>query len=29
VPLAGWVLSRAGGTGCVREFCDGVWKARQ
>jgi 3-deoxy-D-manno-octulosonate 8-phosphate phosphatase (KDO 8-P phosphatase) len=28
-PLARWVLSRAGGTGCVREFCDGVWQARR
>ena len=26
--LAKWVLSRAGGTGCVREFCDGVWEAQ-
>jgi 3-deoxy-D-manno-octulosonate 8-phosphate phosphatase (KDO 8-P phosphatase) len=26
--LAKWVLSRAGGTGCVREFCDAVWKAQ-
>jgi len=29
VPLARWVLSRGGGTGCVREFCDAVWAARQ
>jgi YrbI family 3-deoxy-D-manno-octulosonate 8-phosphate phosphatase len=29
VPLARWVLSRAGGTGCVREFCDAVWAARR
>jgi YrbI family 3-deoxy-D-manno-octulosonate 8-phosphate phosphatase len=29
VPLARWVLSRAGGTGCVREFCDAVWNARR
>jgi YrbI family 3-deoxy-D-manno-octulosonate 8-phosphate phosphatase len=29
VPLAAWVLSRAGGTGCVREFCDGVWEAQR
>ncbi len=28
-PLARWVLSRPGGAGCVREFCDGVWKARR
>jgi 3-deoxy-D-manno-octulosonate 8-phosphate phosphatase (KDO 8-P phosphatase) len=28
-PLARWVLSRPGGTGCVREFCDGVWEARR
>lgn len=27
-PLANWVLTRAGGTGCVREFCDAVWEAR-
>jgi len=26
--LAKWVLSRAGGTGCVREFCDSVWEAQ-
>jgi 3-deoxy-D-manno-octulosonate 8-phosphate phosphatase (KDO 8-P phosphatase) len=26
--LAKWVLSRAGGTGCVREFCDAVWRAQ-
>jgi N-acylneuraminate cytidylyltransferase len=25
---ARWVLARAGGEGCVREFCDAVWKAR-
>jgi 3-deoxy-D-manno-octulosonate 8-phosphate phosphatase (KDO 8-P phosphatase) len=29
VPLARWLLSRAGGTGCVREFCDAVWAAQQ
>jgi 3-deoxy-D-manno-octulosonate 8-phosphate phosphatase (KDO 8-P phosphatase) len=29
VPLARWVLSRSGGDGCVREFCDGVWQARR
>jgi YrbI family 3-deoxy-D-manno-octulosonate 8-phosphate phosphatase len=29
VPLARWVLSRAGGTGCVREFCDAVWEAQR
>ena len=28
-PLARWVLTRAGGTGCVREFCDGVWQAQR
>jgi YrbI family 3-deoxy-D-manno-octulosonate 8-phosphate phosphatase len=28
-PLARWVLSRSGGNGCVREFCDGVWEARR
>jgi 3-deoxy-D-manno-octulosonate 8-phosphate phosphatase (KDO 8-P phosphatase) len=28
-PLARWVLSRPGGSGCVREFCDGVWEARR
>ncbi len=28
-PLARWVLSRPGGAGCVREFCDGVWEAQQ
>jgi YrbI family 3-deoxy-D-manno-octulosonate 8-phosphate phosphatase len=28
-PLARWVLSRVGGSGCVREFCDGVWEARR
>jgi 3-deoxy-D-manno-octulosonate 8-phosphate phosphatase (KDO 8-P phosphatase) len=27
--LARWVLSRAGGEGCVREFCDGVWEAQR
>ena len=29
LPLARWVLSRGGGTGCVREFCDGVWAAQR
>jgi 3-deoxy-D-manno-octulosonate 8-phosphate phosphatase (KDO 8-P phosphatase) len=29
LPLARWVLSRAGGHGCVREFCDGVWRAQR
>jgi len=29
VPLARWVLSRGGGAGCVREFCDGVWAAQR
>jgi YrbI family 3-deoxy-D-manno-octulosonate 8-phosphate phosphatase len=28
-PLAKWVLSRAGGTGCVREFCDAVWESQR
>lgn len=28
-PLARWVLSRVGGDGCVREFCDGVWEAQR
>ena len=28
-PLARWVLSRPGGAGCVREFCDGVWEAQR
>ena len=28
-PLARWVLSRAGGAGCVREFCDAVWEAKR
>jgi 3-deoxy-D-manno-octulosonate 8-phosphate phosphatase (KDO 8-P phosphatase) len=27
--LARWVLSRPGGAGCVREFCDGVWTAQR
>jgi YrbI family 3-deoxy-D-manno-octulosonate 8-phosphate phosphatase len=27
--LAKLVLSRAGGTGCVREFCDAVWEAQR
>jgi len=27
-PLARWVLSRPGGDGCVREFCDAVWEAQ-
>ena len=26
--LARWVLSRKGGEGCVREFCDAVWAAQ-
>jgi 3-deoxy-D-manno-octulosonate 8-phosphate phosphatase (KDO 8-P phosphatase) len=29
MPLARWVLSRPGGAGCVREFCDGVWEAQR
>jgi 3-deoxy-D-manno-octulosonate 8-phosphate phosphatase (KDO 8-P phosphatase) len=28
-PLARWVLSRVGGAGCVREFCDAVWEAQR
>lgn len=28
VSLAAWVLERPGGRGCVREFCDAVWRAR-
>jgi YrbI family 3-deoxy-D-manno-octulosonate 8-phosphate phosphatase len=28
-PLARWVLDRAGGDGCVREFCDAVWQAQR
>jgi len=27
--LARWVLDRRGGRGCVREFCDAVWRARR
>ena len=27
--LARWVLSRPGGAGCVREFCDGVWEVQR
>ena len=29
VPLAKIVLTRAGGYGCVREFCDAVWSAKR
>jgi 3-deoxy-D-manno-octulosonate 8-phosphate phosphatase (KDO 8-P phosphatase) len=29
VPLAKWVLTRGGGQGCVREFCDAVWEAQR
>jgi YrbI family 3-deoxy-D-manno-octulosonate 8-phosphate phosphatase len=29
VPLARLVLSRDGGRGCVREFCDAVWRAKR
>ena len=29
VPLAGIVLTRAGGHGCVREFCDSIWAAKR
>ena len=28
VPLARWVLDTPGGRGCVREFCDAIWRAR-
>ena len=28
VPLAKLVLTRDGGRGCVREFCDAVWRAK-
>jgi YrbI family 3-deoxy-D-manno-octulosonate 8-phosphate phosphatase len=28
VPLARWVLARGGGRGCVREFCDALWRAK-
>lgn len=29
VPLARLVLTRRGGYGCVREFCDAVWHAKR
>jgi YrbI family 3-deoxy-D-manno-octulosonate 8-phosphate phosphatase len=29
LPLARVVLTREGGRGCVREFCDAVWRAKQ
>lgn len=29
VPLARLVLTRDGGHGCVREFCDAVWRAKR
>jgi YrbI family 3-deoxy-D-manno-octulosonate 8-phosphate phosphatase len=29
MPLAKLVLTRAGGHGCVREFCDAVWNAKR
>ena len=29
VPLARLVLTRPGGHGCVREFCDAVWRAKR
>jgi YrbI family 3-deoxy-D-manno-octulosonate 8-phosphate phosphatase len=29
VPLARLVLAREGGRGCVREFCDAVWRAKR
>ena len=28
VPLAGLVLTRDGGRGCVRELCDAIWRAK-
>jgi len=28
-PHARWVLSRPGGAGCVREFCDAIWEAHR
>ena len=28
VPLAGLVLERRGGYGCVRELCDAIWSAK-
>jgi 3-deoxy-D-manno-octulosonate 8-phosphate phosphatase (KDO 8-P phosphatase) len=28
LPLARWVLERPGGRGCVREFCDALWRAK-
>ena len=29
LPLAGVVLTRAGGHGCVRELCDAIWNAKR
>jgi YrbI family 3-deoxy-D-manno-octulosonate 8-phosphate phosphatase len=29
VPLAGIVLTRRGGHGCVRELCDAIWSAKR
>jgi 3-deoxy-D-manno-octulosonate 8-phosphate phosphatase (KDO 8-P phosphatase) len=29
VPLARLVLSRPGGSGCVRELCDAIWQAQR
>ena len=29
VPLARMVLTRRGGYGCVREFCDAIWRAKR
>ena len=29
IPLAAWVLTRSGGMGCVREFCDALWEAQR
>jgi len=29
VPLAGLVLTRSGGYGCVRELCDAIWNAKR
>ena len=28
-PLARWILTRPGGAGCVREFCDAIWEAQR
>jgi 3-deoxy-D-manno-octulosonate 8-phosphate phosphatase (KDO 8-P phosphatase) len=29
VPLASLILTRRGGLGCVREFCDAIWDAKR